>query len=43
MRAYVGRLWSPRPELTLVVDGRMLDLAGPNPRTLTATEGESST
>jgi hypothetical protein len=42
MRAYVGRLWSPRPQLTLAVDGRTLDVAGPDPRTLTATDGESS-
>ena len=40
MRAYVGRLWNPQPVLTLVVDEKAkLDLAGPNPRTVSGDEG----
>lgn len=40
MRAYVGRLWNPRPELTLLLDEKTkLDLAGPDPRTLSGEEG----
>jgi len=43
MRAYVGRLWSPRPELTLVLAGKTtLDVAGPNPRTLTGGDADNS-
>ena len=43
MRAYVGRLWSPRPELTLVLDGKTtLDVAGPNPRTLRGGDADQS-
>jgi hypothetical protein len=43
MRASVGRLWSPRPELTLVLDGKTtLDVAGPNPRTLTGGDADQS-
>jgi hypothetical protein len=43
MRAYVGRLWNPRPELTLVLDGKTtLDVAGPNPRILTGGDYETT-
>jgi hypothetical protein len=37
MRAHVGRMWNPRPILTLLLDGKTpLDVAGPNPTILSA-------
>jgi len=44
LRAHVGRLWAPRPELTFVLDGgEALDLAGPTPRMLFTGEDGSMT
>jgi hypothetical protein len=37
MRAHVGKMWNPRPILTLVLDGKTtLDVAGPRPTILSA-------